>query len=121
MRSSLFIIAGGTSIFDIAYMLFLVDGINMVLAPCYEGVYGENVCCSCYALAFGNTLFYRASRIGTWQVVYGLPAIFDIILFRLICKIFCCKKIIYKMIDTKYDTTYNIDRRYSECQSGINY
>lgn len=30
-------------------------------------------------------------------------------------------KIIYKMIDTKYDTTYNIDRRYSECQSGVNY
>ena len=56
-----------------------------------------------------------------WQVVYGLPAIFDIISFRHICKIFCCQKIIYKMIDTKYDTTYNIDRRYSECQSGINY
>ena len=56
-----------------------------------------------------------------WQVVYGLPAIFDIISFRLIYKIFCCQKIIYKMIDTKYDTTYNMDRRYSECQSGINY
>ena len=56
-----------------------------------------------------------------WHVVYGLPAIFDIISFRLICKIFCCQKIIYKMIDTKYDITYNIDRRYSECQSGINY
>lgn len=26
-----------------------------------------------------------------------------------------------KVIDTKYDTTYNINRRYSECQSGINY
>lgn len=24
-------------------------------------------------------------------------------------------------IDTKCDTTYNIDRRYSECQNGINY
>lgn len=56
-----------------------------------------------------------------WHVVYGLPAIFNIISFRLICIIFCCQKIIYKMIDTKYDTTYNIDRRYSECQSGINY
>lgn len=56
-----------------------------------------------------------------WQVVYGLPVIFNIILFRFISKIFYCQKIIYKMIDTKYDTTYNIDRRYSECQSGINY
>ena len=26
-----------------------------------------------------------------------------------------------KNIDTKCDTTYNIDRRYSECQNGINY
>ena len=26
-----------------------------------------------------------------------------------------------KDIDTKCDTTYNIDRRYSECQNGINY
>ena len=60
MRSSLFIIAGGTSIFDIAYMLFLVDGINMVPALCYESVYGENVCCSCYALAFGNTLILQS-------------------------------------------------------------
>ena len=24
-------------------------------------------------------------------------------------------------VDTKYDTTYNIYRRYSECQNGINY
>lgn len=31
-------------------------------------------------------------------------AIFDIILFVLICRICCCQKIIYKMIDTKYDT-----------------
>lgn len=26
-----------------------------------------------------------------------------------------------KNIDTKCDTTYNIDRRYSQCQNGINY
>lgn len=56
-----------------------------------------------------------------WQVVYGLPAIFGIISFRLFINLFCCQKIICKMVDTKYDTTYNIDRRYSECQSGINY
>ncbi len=55
-----------------------------------------------------------------WQAVFRLSAIFDIISIRLICKISVAGKL-YKMIDTKYDTTYNIDRRYSECQSGINY
>lgn len=25
-----------------------------------------------------------------------------------------------KTIDTKYDTTYNISRRYNRCQNGIN-
>ncbi len=56
-----------------------------------------------------------------WQAVYELSAIFDIISFRSISKIFCCQKIICEMIDTKYDTTYNVNRGYSECQSGINY
>ena len=31
-----------------------------------------------------------------WQVVYGLPAIFDIISFRLICKIFVARKLYTK-------------------------
>ena len=40
-------------------------------------------------------------------------AIFGIISFRLFINLFCCLKIgclkiICKMIDTKYDTTYNI-------------
>ena len=32
-----------------------------------------------------------------------------------------CKIFLINGIDTKCDTTYNIDRRYSECQNGINY
>lgn len=32
-----------------------------------------------------------------------------------------CKILLINGIDTKCDTTYNIDRRYSECQNGINY
>ena len=31
------------------------------------------------------------------------------------------KFFLINVIDTKCDTTYNIDRRYSECQNGINY
>ncbi len=63
MRSSLFIIAGGTNIFVIAETIILVDGINMVLAPSNKRVQRENVFCICYALAFRNTLFYMAFKI----------------------------------------------------------
>ena len=31
------------------------------------------MCWCCYTLAFGNTLFYRAFRIGTWWGGYFIP------------------------------------------------
>ena len=34
---------------------------------------------------------------------------------------FAAKEVTIKNIDTEYDTIYNINRRYSRCQSGINY
>ena len=36
-------------------------------------------------------------------------------------EIFVAKEVTIKTVDTEYDTTYNISRRYSKCQSGINY
>ncbi len=49
-------------------------------------------------------------QIFIWQAVCRLPAIFDIISVRLILQDFCYQKIIYKMIDTKYDITNNMLR-----------
>ena len=36
-------------------------------------------------------------------------------------RFFVAKEVTIKIVDTEYDTTYNISRRYSKCQSGINY
>ena len=56
-----------------------------------------------------------------WQVVHELSATSSIIGTIRVIEIFVAKEVTIKNVDTKYDTTYNISRKYSKCQSGINY
>lgn len=80
--------------------------------------------------AISSSKFEENKELYSYDLVeqkYGMyldelhSAIFSIILFGFIYRIFVAKNLTHKKIDTKYDTKYNIDRRYSRCQSGINY